>query len=196
MGARKHDRYWLFSTMTMRGACKSAVRRVNVLEITMSSESEKFSYVPASLLGDRPDPAVELSARRTGMSFQRTRMSTDRTLMSIMRTSVSLISFGFTIAQFFQHLRSAKLLPEDSSAPRHFGIALVLLGILMLVLGIVYHIHYMNYLRRERSAMAHEGLIHGESPYPVSLTLLVCMVLLVIGILAVISLTGHIGPFG
>jgi putative membrane protein len=163
----------------------------------MATEQEKFAYVPASLLlGDRPDPAVELSARRTGMSFQRTRMSTDRTLMSIMRTSISLISFGFTIAQFFEHLRNAKLLPEESSAPRHFGIALVALGVLMLVLGIAYHLHYMRYLRNERASMAHEGLIHGESPYPVSLTLLVSLVLLAIGVLAIISLTGHVGPFG
>ena len=43
------------------------------------------------------DVSVELSSRRTGMSFQRTRMSADRTLMSVLRTSLSLISFGFTI---------------------------------------------------------------------------------------------------
>jgi putative membrane protein len=38
--------------------------------------------------------AVELSSRRTSMSFQRTRMSADRTLMSVIRTSLSLNSFG------------------------------------------------------------------------------------------------------
>jgi putative membrane protein len=32
--------------------------------------------------------SVELSSRRTGMSFQRTRMSADRTLMSVIRTSL------------------------------------------------------------------------------------------------------------
>ena len=46
-----------------------------------------------------PDPiSVELSSRRTGMSFQRTRMSAERTLMSVIRTSLGLISFGFTIS--------------------------------------------------------------------------------------------------
>jgi putative membrane protein len=40
------------------------------------------------------DVSVELSRRRTGMSFQRTRMSADRTLMSVIRTSLSLIGFG------------------------------------------------------------------------------------------------------
>ena len=75
---------------------------------------------------DREDPdivSVELSARRTGMSFQRTRMSADRTLMSVIRTSLSLISFGFTIYQFFQHLREKSLWSGSSHAARNFGAA-------------------------------------------------------------------------
>jgi len=75
--------------------------------------------------------SVELSSRRTGMSFQRTRMSADRTLMSVIRTSLSLIGFGFTIFQGFQKLQETQVL-KSSAAPRHFGIALVLLGIGML----------------------------------------------------------------
>ncbi len=51
------------------------------------------------------DISVELSSRRTGMSFQRTRMSADRTLMSVIRTSLSLISFGFTIFQVFEKMK-------------------------------------------------------------------------------------------
>jgi putative membrane protein len=157
-----------------------------------------YRYTPAAIVGnpdDRGDPAVELSARRTGMSFQRTRMSTDRTLMSVMRTSISLISFGFTIGQFFERLRTSKILPQESHAPRNFGVALVALGIFMLVLGIVYHLHYMRTLRHERLAMTREGLIHGETPYPVSMTLLVAVVMLLLGVLAIISMTTHINPF-
>jgi putative membrane protein len=157
-----------------------------------------YRYTPAAIVGnpdDRGDPAVELSARRTGMSFQRTRMSTDRTLMSVMRTSISLISFGFTIGQFFERLRMSKILPQESHAPRNFGVALVALGIFMLVLGIVYHLHYMRTLRHERLAMTREGLIHGETPYPVSMTLLVAVVMLLLGVLAIISMTTHINPF-
>ncbi len=52
--------------------------------------------------------SVELSSRRTGMSFQRTRMSADRTLMSVIRTSLSLISFGFTIFQVFEKLHESR----------------------------------------------------------------------------------------
>src|SRR6202008_2753615 len=92
--------------------------------------------------------SVELSSRRTGMSFQRTRMSADRTLMSAMRTSLSLISFGFTIYQFFKNLQKEH--PVDPpAAPRNFGVALILLGIAMIVCGIIFHILFMLGLRNE-----------------------------------------------
>jgi inner membrane protein YidH len=129
------------------------------------------------------------------MSFQRTRMSADRTLMSVIRTSLSLIGFGFTIYQMFQRLHEAQVL-RNSAAPRLFGKALVFLGIGMLVLGIAYQISFMVALRRQRDQMTRAGLIHAESRFPVSLTLLVALSLLTIGILAVLSMTFEIGPFG
>jgi uncharacterized membrane protein YidH (DUF202 family) len=128
------------------------------------------------------------------MSFQRTRMSADRTLMSVMRTSLSLIGFGFTIFQFFQKLRDAGTL-EHAAAPRNFGITLVSLGILMLVGGIIYHVQFMLGLREERKAMAADGLIHAESKFPVSLTLITAVILLLIGIAAIVSMVFQVGPF-
>jgi|SRR5689334_1803063 len=138
--------------------------------------------------------STELSARRTGMSFQRTRMSADRTLMSVIRTSLSLIGFGFTIYQFFQKLHEAQAL-KSSTAPRNFGQALVYLGIGMLVVGIGYHISYMLELRREREQLRRDGLIHGETQFPLSLTMIVAVLLLIVGILAVVSMTFKVGPF-
>ena len=137
----------------------------------------------------------ELSSRRTGMSFQRTRMSADRTLMSVIRTSLSLISFGFTIAKAFEHLRAAGIVASDKPA-RNFGVALVALGIVMLVAGIVYHVQFMLGLRHERAAMKAEGLVHAKSKFPPSMTLITAVVLLLIGIVAIVSLIFHIGPFG
>jgi len=139
--------------------------------------------------------AHELAARQTGMSFQRTRMSADRTLMSVIRTSLSLITFGFTLYQVFEHLRDQALL-SGSAPARNFGVALVALGIAMLVLGIVYHIHYMLGLRRQRKAMTELGLIHGESVFPMSLTLITAVLLLFIGVAAIVSMVFRIGPFG
>jgi putative membrane protein len=138
---------------------------------------------------------TELASRRTGMSFQRTRMSADRTLMSVIRTSLSLIGFGFTIFQVFQKAHEAGML-KSSNAAHNFGIALVLLGIAMLVVGIGYHVVFMVGLRRERAQLKADGLVHAESQFPISLTLMVALLLLVIGFLAIASMMFGVGPFG
>jgi len=140
------------------------------------------------------EASTELSSRRTGMSFQRTRMSADRTLMSVIRTALSLIGFGFTIFQVFQKMRDADLL-KSSHAPRLFGEALVWLGLAMLVLGIVYHIAFMRGLRKEREQLHALGLVHAESHFPVSMTFIVAILLLAVGILAMFSITFGVGPF-
>jgi putative membrane protein len=141
------------------------------------------------------DTNTELAARRTGMAFQRTRMAADRTLMSVIRTALSLIGFGFTIFQFFQRLREQDVITKAAAA-RNFGLSLVGLGILMLIVGIVYHIQFMLGLRRLRESMREEGLLHGESIFPVSLTLITALVLLVIGVAAIVSMMFQVGPFG
>jgi putative membrane protein len=150
---------------------------------------------PLTSQSDPGQISVELSSRRTGMSFQRTRMSADRTLMSVIRTSLSLISFGFTIFHVFQKLRDHEVLTSAAPA-RNFGIALVALGIGMLIIGIIYHLQFMVGLREERKAMTAAGLVHGESRFPPSLTLITAVVLLLIGIAAIMSMIFKIGPFG
>lgn len=136
---------------------------------------------------DSDSISVELSSRRTGMAFQRTRLAADRTLMSVIRTSLSLITFGFTIFQFFKQLSKADVLAAANS-PRNFGIALVALGITLLVVGIVYHVWFMLGLRVERGRMLSDGLIHGESLFPPSLTLFTAVILLLIGIIAILNM--------
>jgi putative membrane protein len=132
--------------------------------------------------------------RNTGMAFQRTRMAADRTLMAVIRTALSLIGFGFTIYQFFNKLRDAGVLTGAAPA-RNFGVSLVLLGIGMLILGIIYHVMFMLGLRRERSAMKAQALVHAESGFPASLVLIVAVVLLLIGVAAALSMIGHVGPY-
>ena len=43
--------------------------------------------------------------------------------------------------------------------------------------------------------MREEGLIHGESSFPISLTLITALLLLVIGVGAIMSMAFHVGPF-
>jgi putative membrane protein len=128
------------------------------------------------------------------MSFQRTRMSAERTLMSVIRTSLSLISFGFTIYQFFQTLHDKSLIVANAHAARNFGATLVYLGVGMVVVGIIYHLQFMWQLRKTRSGSADSGLIHAESKFPVSFTLLVAIALLFVGFAAVASITLKAGP--
>jgi uncharacterized membrane protein YidH (DUF202 family) len=148
----------------------------------LSEHRTQLSEYRTDLSGER----TEMSMRRTGMSFQRTRMSADRTLMSVLRTALSLIGFGFTIFQFFAKLAESDVLKGAQHGPRNLGLALVLLGVGMLIVGIVYHLQFMRALRHTRVEMAAEGMIHAESPFPPSLTLITALILLVIGVAAIV----------
>jgi putative membrane protein len=139
--------------------------------------------------------SAELSSRRTGLSFQRTRMSADRTLMSVIRTSLSLIGFGFTIYTFFRGLQSTTVGVVPVNAARNFGLALIILGVAMLILGIIYQIRFMNQLRAERKLMIAEGLVHGKLSYPISMTLVTAVLLLLVGLICIFSIVTNIGPF-
>jgi putative membrane protein len=140
---------------------------------------------------------TEMSSRRTGMSFQRTRMSADRTLMSVIRTSLSMIAFGFTTYQFFRGLVQTEVVGAGAGrAAIFFGQALVYLGVGMVLVGVIYHLQFMYSLRRERNRMKLSGDIHGESPFPVSLTLIVALLLLLLGLAAIAGIAFRLGPFG
>jgi uncharacterized membrane protein YidH (DUF202 family) len=140
---------------------------------------------------------TEMASRRTGMAFQRTRMAADRTLMGEIRTSLSMITFGFTIYQFFRGLRQTEMVGAGAGqAAAFFGQALVYLGVGMIVVGIVYHVQFMLALRRERAAMTESGDIQGKSPFPVSLTLVVAVLMLLLGIAAIAGIAFRLGPFG
>jgi uncharacterized membrane protein YidH (DUF202 family) len=138
---------------------------------------------------------TEMSMRRTGMSFQRTRFGADRTLMAVIRTSLSLIGFGFTIYQAFQKLREAGVIAH-AGAPRNFGLSLVMLGVLLLIGGIWRHAQFAMELRGLRVRMAQDGLIHGETGFPVSITLITALALLAVGVLAGISIIFNLALFG
>jgi putative membrane protein len=129
------------------------------------------------------------------MSFQRTRLSADRTLMAMIRTSLALISFGFTIHQFLQRTPIASVRARGMDAARNFGLALVLIGLGLLGAGSVYHVWFMSELRRERERMEEERLIHGDSSFPMSPTLVVSGLLFVVGLLVTMGIGFGLGPF-
>ena len=139
----------------------------------------------------------ELSARRTGLSFQRTRLSADRTLMSVLRTSFAMIGFGFTIFQVYRSFREtpagSQLIPVNLG--RNFGITLVALGEIMLALGIWYHVRFMRELRDERRKLIERSLVDRELSFPISMTLIMAILLLLLGLLSIFNIVTRIGPF-
>jgi putative membrane protein len=80
----------------------------------------------------------------------RTLLGLQRTLMAAVRTSISLIGFGFTVAQFFERLRSsapggeARLGPQ---APRDFGLLLIATGVVSLAVFTWQYRSVVIYLR-------------------------------------------------
>lgn len=144
---------------------------------------------------DLSEHRTELSMRRTGMSFQRTRMSADRTLMSVIRTALSLIGFGFTLYQIFAKLRDAAVI-HHAAAPRNFGLMLIFVGVLLLIGGIINHARFGLELRQVRGDMAKAGLVHAETRFPVSITFLCAVLLMLVGAGAFASILFNFSLFG
>jgi putative membrane protein len=142
------------------------------------------------------DAGTAMAADRTAMAFSRTAMASDRTLMAVARTSLSFIGFGFTIFQFFHTLNDKYLggaLPAE--APRRFGIALIVLGVILLLLGILNRRQEAQALRLRRQDLVDDGLLqHPESKYPSS-SMVIAILLLLLGLLAILSVGFRIGPF-
>jgi len=70
----------------------------------------------------------------------------------------------------------------------------VVLGVALLIGGIGYHVAYMRDLRRTREQMRIDGLVHAETTFPVSLSLIVAILLLLLGVLAAMSMSFGVGP--
>jgi len=152
-------------------------------------ENRKKEFTP-NLKGKNLDEvSTQLSSQRTGMSFQRTRLSADRTLMAVIRTSLSLIAFGFTIFQFFRYLRKYSSKFPNDSVIKLFSISMVILGLLILVLGIIYHVTFMLQIRRGREDFIHKGLLFDIDKYPVSMALIIAVLLFILGIITIITMT-------
>jgi putative membrane protein len=129
--------------------------------------------------GSSVDGAVE---HKTDLAVTRTVLAAGRTMMAWVRTALSMISFGFTIYKFLNGLHEAGTIHlRRPDGPRRIGLFLVVLGTGSLLAGIV---EYVQTIRRMPGARARLG----ASFY------LACVVL-VLGILVLVGLIGHEGPF-
>ena len=123
----------------------------------------------------------ELAKKRTGMAFERSRMAADRTTMGFMRTSISLIAFGFSIPALFEVLRRMPGL-EDSPIERARFIGMGL-AVFMLTAAIAQHVLYLRKLAEQK-----------RRPFPFSVALLSCVLVLVIALFSLINILLKIQP--
>ncbi len=71
-----------------------------------------------------------------------------------------------------------------------------MLGVAILLGGIWRHVQFAQELRARRKMMIGEGLIHGDSAYPVSVSLLVAIGLMFVGLAAAANIIFGFRLFG
>ena len=108
--------------------------------------ANKDEFSPSVIKHDLDETPVDL---RHAAALVRTALSSEQTLMSWVRSSLSLFTFGFSITQFFYFLAQNQEDPELASGPRRLGIALIVVGIVVLVLGLLEHIKRIQHLKEE-----------------------------------------------
>jgi uncharacterized membrane protein YidH (DUF202 family) len=88
--------------------------------------------------GSKTDPRVSFAEDRTEMATFRTSLSLDRTTLAWVRTTLAMSSFGLGIIGFFRTVReqaeTAKTIRMHEGAI-HFGLALVVIGVVSTVLS-------------------------------------------------------------
>ena len=137
----------------------------------------------------------ELASQRTELSFEQAAMSSDTALFASVRTSMALITFGFIIFEYLEKISVGYLggtLPGHS--PRRFGLALLVLGVVLLCLEIVNHAHYSRARRGRRQALFAQGLIRQPEGTRPSSAMIIAVLLLIVGILAMLRVALSAGP--
>lgn len=126
----------------------------------------------------------ELAAERTDWALKRTLLALERSLMAWLRTAIALISFGFTIFKFLDALQRKGTVQMQEHAARNLGLFLILLGMGFLALGIVEYRIAKNLL-----------LGDSKSVFPVSVTLLASVGILLVGLFMLLNMFFGIGGF-
>ncbi|WP_233885671.1 YidH family protein [Paraburkholderia flagellata] len=101
-----------------------------------------------------PDEGTLQTRARTSLAIERTFLAAERTLMAWLRTALSMISFGFTLAKFFEYVENQRGAPivgrfGATWSPRMVGTAMVVIGTVALLVAVVQHKRRVNALRRE-----------------------------------------------
>ncbi len=83
----------------------------------------------------------------TMLAYERTFLAHERTQMAWLRTALALISFGFTIAKFFEFLHDKQPDSAPVIGPRAVGILMIAFGLVALVLATLQHRQTLKAMR-------------------------------------------------
>ena len=134
---------------------------------------------------DKKDRGTILAEERTDLAFQRTIIAAERTLMAWIRTALSMIGFGFTIYKFFQYQADeiAAGTIRRPQAPRNLGLSLIALGTLALAAATWQHRKFLK------------AIGASEKQNMVSISVVVAMVVILIGLVTFYGVLLRHGPF-
>jgi putative membrane protein len=119
------------------------------------------------------DPRVTLAEERTELAIFRVSLALDRTTLAWVRTTLTMSSFGLGMIGFFRTIRMQADTPESvrlHEAAIHFGVALVVIGVVATALVAVSHVSALRKLRAGEMPMA--------ARWPLSITLALLLALL------------------
>lgn len=85
---------------------------------------------------DKTAPQLDTSTR---LAYERTYLAHERTQMAWVRTALALISFGFTIAKFFEFLQEKQGEKAPLLGAHTVGILMIVMGLVALVLADLQH---------------------------------------------------------
>ena len=111
----------------------------------------------------------------TRLAHDRTFLAHERTLMAWIRTALSLISFGFTIAKFFEFLHDKKGEAAPLLGAQTVGTLMIAIGVLGLAIATAQQTRELHKLRARCPGL----------PRPVSW--LTAVVLTLVGVLALVG---------
>ena len=129
----------------------------------MTQQEEIVNHLDAQ---DRPATQASTSKRVTD------HLANERTFLAWIRTGIATIAFGFVVERFGLLLRELGIKTNTSIIPAHlssvFGIALTLLGVIMMIVAL------LNFLHNRRSIDAEQ--FHPHTGFAILLTILASLI--------------------
>src|SRR5271168_4565514 len=126
--------------------------------------------------GSKKDSGVSVSQERAETATFSTSLALDRTTLAWVRTTLSMSSFGLGMIGFFRTVRQQSGTPESIRLHEnaiHFGVVLVVIGVVASVLVAISHLSMVRKLRA--------GDVPLPTMWPLSVTISLLLALLALG---------------